>query len=192
MANALSSRNTLFDTHPSNNSNKESITLIWYDPNITSYEDIETIKEQLRRINDFVVFYTEFEECITFIQTVTSEKTFLIISGSCASHILSDIIKYNQVDSIFIYCMKKDLYKNLLSFYSEMIGTYNDLNSLYNSIREQVILVEKHIQVFNFFDQNQKATKDLSNESAEFLWYQLFSHVILRLPRYEQAKKTND
>ncbi len=45
------------------------------------------------------------------------------------------------------------------------------------------------MEALSFFDQHLQATKDLSKQSAEFLWLQLFNHVILRLPRNQQAKQ---
>ncbi|CAF1525541.1 unnamed protein product, partial [Rotaria sordida] len=174
---------------PNDDENKESITLIWFDPNIGSHEDTEKTKEQLRFINDLVIFKTDLEDCVTFIQSIDKEKIFLITSGKKASQILSRIISCPQIDSIFIFCMKKERYEYLLSEYSKILDIYVELNNLCQSIREQVNLVNKQIQTFSFFDQHEKSTKDLSKESATFLWFQLFNYVIARLPRNEQAKQ---
>jgi tetratricopeptide (TPR) repeat protein len=85
--------------------------------------------------------------------------------------------------------MKINKYKYLLNEYSKIVGIYTDLDSLCASIREEIDLVDKQLETFSFFNEHQKSTKDLSRESAEFLWFQLFTHVILRLPRNKQAKK---
>ncbi|CAF4207608.1 unnamed protein product [Rotaria sp. Silwood2] len=169
--------------------NKESTTLIWFDPNIGSREDTEQTKQQLRLINDYVTFHTDLEQCITFIQSIHKEKIFLITSGSKASQILPRISSFRQIDSVFIYCMKKNRYEYLLDEYLNIIGIYVNLDDLCQSIKEQIDLVNKQIQTFSFFDQHEKSTKDLSKESAEFLWFQLFSYVIARLPRNQQAKQ---
>jgi len=50
-----------------NDENKESITLLWFDPNIGSREDTERTQKQLRLINDYVIFQADLERCITFI-----------------------------------------------------------------------------------------------------------------------------
>jgi tetratricopeptide (TPR) repeat protein len=169
--------------------NKEATTLLWFDPNIGSREETEQTKKQLRLINDYVIFHTDLELCIAFIQSTSNEKIFLITSGSKASQLLPRISTFRQIDSIFVFCMKIDKYQHLTNEYSGIIGIYNDLDALCTSIREQVDLVDKQIQAFSFFDQHQKSVKDLSKESAEFLWFQLFNHVILRLPRNKQAKQ---
>ncbi|CAF1384583.1 unnamed protein product [Rotaria sordida] len=169
--------------------NKESITLIWFDPNIGSLEDTKQTKQQLRLINDYIMFFTDLEQCIAFIQSIDKEKIFLITSGTKASQILPRIYSFHQIDSIFIFCMNKYRYEYLLNEYSKIIGIYINLNDLCKSIKEQIDLVSKQIQTFSFFDQHQKSTKDLSKESAEFLWFQLFHYVIARLPRNQQSKQ---
>lgn len=169
--------------------NKESITLIWFDPNIGSREDIEQTKQELRRINDCVKFYMDLEQCITYIQSIHQEKIFLVTSGSKASQILSRVISCQQIDCIFIFCMRKQKYQNLMVEFPKIIGIYIDLEDLSRSIREQIELVDKQIQTFSFFDRQQKSTKDLSKESGAFLWFQLFSYILTRFPRNDHAKQ---
>ena len=169
--------------------NKENITLIWFDPNIGKRDDTKTTMKQLREINDYVIFHTELEQCLTHILSIRNEKIFLITSGVSVSDLLSHISTISQIDSIFIYCMKEIKYQHLLKTYSKIIGIYTDLHSLCISIREQIDGVEKQLATFSYFDQRQKSTKDLSKQSAEFLWFQLFNYVMLRLPHSEQAKK---
>ncbi|CAF3225635.1 unnamed protein product [Rotaria socialis] len=171
------------------NDNKESTTLIWFDPNIGSHEDTKNTKQQLRLINDFVIFMTDLDHCVSFIQSINKEKIFLITSGSKASLLLSRISSCQQIDSVFIFCIQQERYEYLLNEYSKIIGVYVDLDDLCQSIKKQVDLVNKQIQTFSFFDQKEKSTKDLSKESASFLWFQLFNYVIARLPRNQQAKQ---
>ncbi|CAF4830426.1 unnamed protein product [Rotaria sp. Silwood1] len=172
-----------------NNENKESITLIWFDSNIGSNEDTEKTKQTLRLINDYVIFSTDLEQCITFIESINKEKIFLITSGSKASDILPRVSSLRQIDSIFIFSLRKNRYEYLLNDFKKIIGIYIDLDDLCKSLKEQIDLVNRQIQTFSFFDQHQKSTKDLSKESAEFLWFQLFNYVIARLPRNQQAKQ---
>jgi hypothetical protein len=56
--------------------NKESSTLIWFDPTIGSNEDTEHTQQQLRAINDYVIFHTDLAECIRSIQSTNTEKIF--------------------------------------------------------------------------------------------------------------------
>ncbi|CAM4951759.1 unnamed protein product [Rotaria socialis] len=170
--------------------NLESITLIWYDPNIDETNGTKQTMNELREINNSVVFHTDLDACIGYIKNVTAEKIFLVTSGKFAERILEKNHELSQVDSIFIFCSKPDRYEKLIQKYSKLIGIYVQRQDLLNSLRENIILVEKHLETFSFYSQHkQKSTRDLSKESAEFLWFQMFKDVILRLPRDSHAKQ---
>ena len=169
--------------------NKETTTLLWFDPNIGHREDTKQTKDKLREINDYVSFYEDLQLCIDYIQSAKNEKIFLITSGKQASQILPAVLNLRQIDSIFIFCMKIERYEHLTNEYTKIIGIYNNLDQLSESIREQMTLVDQQIQTLSFFNQHEQSTKDLSKESGKFIWFQLFKYVILRLPRDEKAKK---
>mgnify|MGYP001068459397 CR=1 FL=1 len=169
--------------------NKENITLIWFEPKIGKYADTKRTQDKLRQINDYIIFYEDLQLCITYIQSAKDEKIFLITSGKQASEILPKVSHLQQVDSIFIFCMKIKRYEQLTNKYTKIIGIFNDLDQLCESIREQIHLVDQQIQTLNFFNQHEHSTKDLSKQSGQFIWFQLFKYVILRLPRDEKAKQ---
>ncbi|CAF1228277.1 unnamed protein product [Adineta ricciae] len=169
--------------------NKESITLIWFDPNIDSVEDAELTKQQLRSINDYVSFFTDVDRCVKYIRSINHEKIFLITSGSKASYILSRVANLDQVDLIFVFCMMKDKWMHLTDEYDKIIGIYVNLDELCSSIRHQIDLFNKQLQTFSAFDHRERSTKDLSQQSAEFLWFQLFHQLIVLLPVNQQAKQ---
>ncbi|CAF2976076.1 unnamed protein product [Rotaria sp. Silwood2] len=171
-----------------NKENKESITLIWFDPNSNLREDTEQIA-RLRLIIDYIIIFINLEECISFIQSINKEKIFLITLGAEATQILSRISSFRQIDSIFIFSKETNRYEYLLNEYSKIIGIYTVFDDLCKSIKEQIDFVYKQIQTFSFFDQHKKLTKDLFKESAEFLWFQLFHYVIARLPRTQKEKQ---
>ncbi|CAF3338107.1 unnamed protein product [Rotaria sp. Silwood2] len=145
---------------------------------------------ELREINNGVVFHTDQEVCIDDIKSFATEKIFLVTTERDATRILEEIHALTQVDSIFIFCFKPKKYQNLLQKVSKLIGIYRERQDLLNALKENIILVEKHLEEFSFYSQHkQKTTRDLSKESAEFLWFQMFKDVILRLPRDSHAKQ---
>jgi len=169
--------------------NKETTTLLWFNPNIGHKEDTKQTQDKLREINDYVSFYEDLQLCIDYIQSAKNEKIFLITSGKQASQILPAVLNLRQIDSIFIFCMKIERYEHLTNEYTKIIGIYNNLDQLSESIREQMTSVDQQIQTLSFFNQHEQSTKDLSKESGKFIWFQLFKYVILRLPHDEKAKK---
>jgi tetratricopeptide (TPR) repeat protein len=164
--------------------NKNNIIIIYFDPN----NKIDDLKKRLDQVNDDVVFYTELESCITFIQSIEKQKIFLIIPSS-SSQILSHIIHLHQVEIIFIFCLNNDQYKHLFLENPKVIGIYNNVDLLCSSIQKQINCINKNIPAWCFFDQNDYTTEDLFRRSSDFLWLQLFHDVLLHLPRDGQAKK---
>ena len=169
--------------------NQGSVTLVWFDAKMDLREDKDETIRHLRHINSHLQLHTDLQICTRFIQSISHDRILLISSGSCASNLCSHVAEYSNIDSIFLYCVKKHRYEQLADENAKIVGIYTTLESLCNGIRERIEILEKNVSVFNFFDQNQRSMKNLSKKSAEFLWFQLFKHVILRLPRNNQAKR---
>lgn len=53
---------------------KEDIILICFDPN----NQIDNFRIQFNQINVDVVFHTEFESCLTYIQSSDKQKIFFV------------------------------------------------------------------------------------------------------------------
>ncbi|CAF4380153.1 unnamed protein product, partial [Didymodactylos carnosus] len=178
---------TTANTVPTNN---ESITLIWFDKNIDNKDDTFITRAMLREINDFVLFFNEKDKCLEYIQSIMNEKIFLVISGSCAVDFLPIVHNFRQIDSIFIFCMKREKYEILLTKYTKIIDIFIQQETLANSIKENILLVEKHMETFNSFDPKlQKSTRELTKEQASFIWYQLFKDIVIQMPQDEQSKQ---
>ncbi|CAF1490131.1 unnamed protein product [Rotaria sordida] len=154
-----------------------------------SNDHVEQIKEQLCQINDYVVYHIELESCINIIQSIHNEKIFFISSIYDISQILPHITTLSQIDSIFIFNWKKVDNKHLILQHSKIIGFYDEINLLCVSIKEQIDFLNQNLQTFNFFDQNEYLTKDLSKETADLLWFQLYHDILFNLTYDEQAKK---
>ncbi|CAF1369843.1 unnamed protein product [Adineta steineri] len=172
--------------------NLEGFSLIWYDPTIGEKEDNIMTLNQLREINDYVVFFTTEDDCIAYIESVEDEQMFLVTSGRCAECILRKVHDFKSIDSVFIFCIKVEKYQYLMSSeeFSKIIGVYNKPSTLIKSIKEAIQFAEKQMEVFSFYNQHEeKSTRDLSKESAGFLWFQMFKDMIMRLPRDATAKQ---
>jgi hypothetical protein len=151
--------------------NEENIILISFHPN----NETKDLKKRLDEINNNVVFHTELELCIHFIQSIQKQKIFLITSSF---QILSHLTNLHQIDNIFIFCLSNEQYKHSLLDNSKIIGIYDNLDLLCSSLQEQIKLVNKQFYLWAFFDQDEYANKDSSKQSSEFLWFQLFPDVI--------------
>ena len=114
---------------------------------------------------------------------------FLITSGQQASTILPRVSNLYQVHSVFIFCIDVKRWIRLKDEYPKIIDVHYDLDQLCESVRSQIKLYYRQLQSFSFCNHKQKIVRDLSKESAEFLWHQLFHHLILDVPSDEKAKR---
>ena len=156
--------------------NDDRIVLLWYDPFIESpVHNSQQVMQQLRRTNDYVKILTDRDQCTEFIRGSNKEKIFFITSGSKTSKILMPVTPpLTQIHSVFIFSMTNDF---PINENPKIIGIFNNSDELCQTIREQIEFHDQQLQTFSFFNQNQNPVKDLSKESAEFLWFQLFPRV---------------
>ncbi|CAF1133903.1 unnamed protein product [Didymodactylos carnosus] len=172
---------------PEMQENKEDISLLWFDKNLNSnIKDIKLTKDLLRQINNYVLFFTNQSECLKYIQQVKNEKILLIISGSSTidNEFLKQIHEFRQIDSLFIFCVEKEKYEQLLSNmnYQKIIGIFTDQETLMRTIRHTIKLIEQQSSVFILYNHTQKTTRNLANESGSFIWHQLLKDVLQRMP----------
>ena len=150
--------------------NKENATLIWFDPVTNTTDDIEKIKEDIKNINNFVLYPTDITTCIDYMKSITEEKILLIISGKNAFKLLPSIINLPQLDSVFIFPENREEVSRLCDDYFKIVGIFDNANDLIISIKENVKHINRHLEVFSSYNQYQQGTRDLSKQLGEFLW----------------------
>ncbi|CAF1426629.1 unnamed protein product [Adineta steineri] len=173
--------------------NQENITLIWYDKRIDlNSKDIQLTKTMLKEINDYILLFTNLDFCIQYIESIKSEIIFLIVSGSDAHNLLSKVHNLRQIDSIFIFCMDKLKYDTTLiekGDYYKIIDIFTEQSSLIKSIERTIQLVERQMDIFSLYNENQKSTRNLTKESALFIWHQLLKEVLQKMPSGDKNAK---
>jgi len=90
---------------------------------------------------------------------------------------------------IFIFSFNDDPYKHILDENTKIIGFYDNFKSFCSSIEQEIKSIKKEFYRWTLFDEDEYETKDLSKQSNEFLWFQLFHDVILHFLHDEKAKK---
>ena len=168
--------------------NKESTTLIWFDPRMEIAQDTDGTEQRLRQINDYVLFHENGDQCLMEAESIRCEKILLVVCGSLGLEIVPRINSLSQLEAIFIFCEKKSWYESSLLKYDKVVGVFVDFSAMCAAIRSKVHAVDKQMDISGFFSGQEKSFKDLVEESVDFRWFQLFTQVILHLPRDERAK----
>ena len=169
--------------------NKEDFQLIWLDSSLGKSADTRATQKMLRLLNTNAQFYTDVEKCVELIQSIKTEHILLVVSGSLARIILPKIYNIRSVRAIFIFCERRQLHEYLLHEYRlKVIDVYTNRNLLLKSISDTMQLIEKQDMVFRVFNQKQKSTRDLTKESASFLWNRLLIDILRKMPADDRAK----
>ena len=172
--------------------NKEDFQLIWLDSSLGKSADTRATQKMLRILNTNAQFYTDVEKCVELIQSIKTEHILLVVSGSLARIILPKIYNIRSVRVIFIFCEKHQLHEDLLHEYplkvTDVYTGWLNRNLLLTSISDTMQLIEKQDMFFRVFNQKQKSTRDLTKESASFLWNRLLIDVLRKMPADDRAK----
>ena len=169
--------------------NKETVRIIWFDSSTKYLSSRVGELKRLRDVFDSVIESFNEDATVQTIESLSEETIILITSGQCALSILSKVIDLKQIDSVFIYCYNVNPYVSLKERFSKIIDVLRDFNKLLQSIQRRVALLHELSQSFLILDRFNASTHDVSQQSAEFLWFQLAKHLIFLLPTRDNAKQ---
>ena len=144
--------------------NKENVTLIWFQ----SVQ--EKTKENLRVVNNLVLCPETIERCIMEIESRKEDRIFLISERSNINQLLPKIKDLHQLDSVFIYPENAEELNGVKVDSTKIVGSFKNGETLIESIRQNTKRVDKEMEMTSFYDHAQRSTRNLSKESAEFLW----------------------
>ncbi|CAF1102198.1 unnamed protein product [Didymodactylos carnosus] len=184
---------------------KETV-LIWFDENMDS-EPVET-KRTLSQITDQVVFYTSQKLFLDYTRSIPNQtkSIVLIVSGACARDILKECHSLQHINSVYIYCMIRDRYISLMAEYNKVKGIHNELEDLKISLIEEITrsiiarpmivqstVAQSTIAPSSFYTLKQNYNRNLTRESASFIWFQLLRNILFKMPtkiyRTNEAKQ---
>jgi tetratricopeptide (TPR) repeat protein len=169
--------------------NKEEFRLIWLDANINDSTNSVLTQTVLLQLNPAAQFYTDSDRCIDLIKSIKDEQLLIIVSADFARLVLPQIRHLRSVVAIFIFGTNSQQYPSFKNEYEKMLEIYLDEDSLLKSISQTIHLLEKQRMAFSSFNQKQKSARELSKDSASFLWYRMLVYVLKQIPQDEQSKQ---
>lgn len=169
--------------------NKEDIRLIWLNPTFADDEVSIQIQSRLLELNPACQIYSDSDQCIHLLKLLINEQIFIIISDTANEINFSELLDLRSVTDIFIFCSDQRNHQFPIHKDNRIVGTYTDFENLLKSIENKIHLNRKQSLRFTLFDQKQRSIRDLSKESASFLWYQLLIHILKELPHDEQSRE---
>ena len=114
----------------------QNFLLIWLDANLDeSKADFKTPLERLRNIVASIITFQDVKECINFLNEISEEKVFVIVSGSLGRQVIPDFEDMPQVQSVYIFCGNKAIHEQWASKITKVKGVYTDIKPICKALQ---------------------------------------------------------
>ncbi|CAF5045238.1 unnamed protein product [Rotaria sp. Silwood1] len=178
--------------------NHEPFIAVWLDSNnaIPCHESFHR-KPQLSSIININIKFSDSDECLDYMKTIQTENIFFITSGSLGENIVPIIYHLPQLLYIYIYCsnkVKHEEWANNENYAAKIRGVFIDIDLLLAKINDDVKLELKNMLPLNIFQKyddfklKEMTIKDLSSQSAQFMWFQLLINTLIQGVYTQDAK----
>jgi hypothetical protein len=120
--------------------NLEDLTLIWCDPNIDDSPDSQCIQTLVKKLNNYVQFYTDPQLCLDFIRSIKDEKILLVISNLFEKQIIPEVYLLPTISAIYLFCVDCQQYTpiSISDQDQKTIEIFTDTEALMNSIQSRI------------------------------------------------------
>ncbi|CAF1074600.1 unnamed protein product [Rotaria magnacalcarata] len=164
---------------------EKSFVFVWCDASIGTNSNIDdylnTIKQLARIVNQnrqLVHTFNEFNACRDFIKDVNN--VCLIVSGSMGQELVPIIHNYEQIHSIYIFCIQKEKYLAWAGHYPKVRGVCTEINEICESLKQHVTARSSAEFDRVEFDLITMETDPVQMESKKiFLFYSKINRAIL-------------
>jgi tetratricopeptide (TPR) repeat protein len=169
--------------------NPLNFLLIWVDADIDlSKEDYQNTLTQLRSVVDDVNIFLQPDQCIQFLNSMASRKTFVIISGPLAQQLLPNIHSMPQLDAIYILCENKFQLEQWAKEWIKVKGVHTDIMLICQSLQQAVRQANQDSIAVSFLMVGENASgQNLNQLEPSFMYTQLFKEILLEMGHDTQS-----
>ena len=114
----------------------QNFLLVWLDANLNeSKADSKNSLERLRNVVTSINIFKDAEKCIEFLNEISEEKVFIIVSGSLGRQVVPDLEDMPQVQSIYIFCGKKAIHEEWTSKMPKVKGVFTEIEPICKALQ---------------------------------------------------------
>ena len=165
----------------------QNYLIVWLDEHIDQI-NIDRSINQLKQIVNTVEFFDDTDQSIDFITDIKQEKVLMILSDQLASNLLPLIQNINQINSIYIYSMRKSSNEQRIKRSKKVKGIFNEISLLCQMIREDANKCD-HDSISISFVSSNKSKQNLDELDSTFMYTQILKEVLLSINYNEQHIK---
>ena len=114
----------------------QNFLLVWLDANLDeSNVDFKNSLEQLRNVVASITTFQDVKECINFLNEISQEKVFIIVSGALGRQVAPDLEDMPQIQSVYIFCGKKAIHEEWASKMPKVKGVFTDIEPICKALQ---------------------------------------------------------
>jgi tetratricopeptide (TPR) repeat protein len=161
---------------------KDDIQLVWVDRHCHS-DDLGPL---LNKIDSSSIFFDNLTPAAEYLSTNKSSfQFFVIVSGEFGDEMIQLSEHLSQVHFVFIYCLNLAKYQHLKEKSLKLLTICDKQSELISSI-------EKAQKSASIAIARQHSMRDLTKESAIFIWSQLLKSLLAKLTTDNEEMAMND
>jgi hypothetical protein len=169
----------------------QNVLLVWLDNNIDENNiDCRNTLSQLRGVVNTINTFIDGDQCIHFVNTITENNAYMIISGSLGQDIVPRIHDMFQVDSIFIFCNNKKSHEQWAKEWSEIKDVFTDISLICEALKKSAKQCEQNSISISFMATDDDVSKkNLDHLDPSFMYSQILKEILLTIEFQRQHIK---
>jgi hypothetical protein len=129
----------------------QNIMLIWLNNSSDdNREDLRSTITQLQHTINTTITFTDYEECIEFLENINNNQVYMIVSGYLGQHIVPRVHDMSQVDSIFILCGNKKRHEKWAKEWAKIKGVFIEISPICEVLKEAAQQCEQNAISISF------------------------------------------
>ncbi|CAF3428213.1 unnamed protein product [Rotaria sp. Silwood1] len=117
------------------NVNLEDFSVVWLDKNVNNDIDCEQTKYKLRCVIDYIQTFDNEDDCIEYVEDYYMHKIFLVVSGDVDQQFIQKVHMFDQVQSIYVFCLQKEAHEQLANNHSKVQGFFVNIDNLIDHLK---------------------------------------------------------
>ena len=114
----------------------QNFLLVWLDANLDeSKADFKNSLERLRNVVASIRTFQDVKQCINFLNEISEEKVFMIVSGALGQQVVHEIENKPQLEAIYVFCGNKAAHEQWASKISKVKGVYTDIKPICKALQ---------------------------------------------------------
>ena len=172
--------------------NIQNFLLVWLDANIdiNHNNDCRNTITQLQKIVPTVHSFTAPNQCIRFIDDISDEKVFLIVSGTLGEIIMSDIHDMVQIYCIYVFCRNESKHKRWTRNWLKIKGVFTEILPICEELKQVAQEYDENTISISFISPNEElSNQTLDQINQSFMYTQILKEILLTIEFDRQSLK---